>query len=497
MLRLLQDGTGGPMSGGVEGVEPSVRRRRHRQARLALLLLCASTATACGARWTDEQRAALEAGPAVQLDRTADATAAGPSRSAARTVGAEGTPVPTGVDTGAAAPVADGAAPTAVAGDTDAAAEPAALACSAPSDAPGVTDDAIEVLSISALSGPVPGLGASAAAATRSHIAYRNATGGVCGRQIVQREADDGTDAGRYRRIVQEHADRVLGIAGGFTVGDYGAADVLRSTGMPVVNVISSDELLAVPTIFDVNPPYDDPAAVNAKYRFLHEQGARRVAFVYIAVDQSRQLVARERAQLELAGLEVVLVRELPLSTLSYDSAAQAVANSGADYMIFISSVDGNSSMARSMHGVDHDVVYPEYYSFAYGSGFVEGAGAEAAEGAVTWLRTRPLSDAGTNPEVAAFTEWMDRTAPGSVQDQYAADAWVGTRAFFDALERIPGPITREAFVGALRSTDLYDARGMMGGIHLGRNLTRGCLIGLRYTAGDWQRITPGQDFLC
>lgn len=466
----------------------------------ALLVALLATSAACGARWTDEQHAQVGSGGRPVLEAS---TVAGGVGTAGRATAPAGGPTGPSVRSGGAAVVVpdDEVAPPAEvpgAGGASAGGEQgaAALPCAAPSDAPGVAASEITVLAVSAMSGPVPGLGATAAAATRSHVAYRNATGGVCGRQIVLREADDGTDTARYRSIVQEEAPKVFGIAGGFTVGDAGAADVLSDTGIPVLNTLSSDDLLRLLTVFDINPPYDDPAAVNAKYRFLHAQGAREVAFVYIAVDQSRQLVARERAQLEAAGLEVVLVHELPLSTLSYDSAARRVADSGADYMIFISSVDGNAAMARSMSGIDHGVTYPEYYSFAYPD-LVENAGAEAAEGAVTWLRTRPNFDADINPETAAFVEWMERIAPGIVPDQYAADSWTATKAFFDALERVPGPLSREAFVAALRATERFDAGGMMGGIRLGRNLTNGCLVGLQVVSGTWRRVTPGTDFLC
>src|SRR5690606_15849532 len=73
------------------------------------------------------------------------------------------------------------------------------LACAAPSSAPGITDDEIAIGTINSLSGPVPGLGASHLAATQAYAAYRNATGGVCGRKVRVVAADDGADGARYR----------------------------------------------------------------------------------------------------------------------------------------------------------------------------------------------------------------------------------------------------------------------------------------------------------
>ena len=103
------------------------------------------------------------------------------------------------------------------------------LPCAAPSDAPGVTDTEITLGSVSSLSGPVPGLGTAALEAARAYVAYRNATGGVCGRQLALRTADDGTDNGRHRAIVTEFSSRVLGLVGGLGGGDAGSADVVEA----------------------------------------------------------------------------------------------------------------------------------------------------------------------------------------------------------------------------------------------------------------------------
>lgn len=359
-----------------------------------------------------------------------------------------------------------------------------------------MTDDAIAVGSISSLSGPVPGLGASSAAAVRAYVAYRNATGGVCGRELALREADDGTDNGRYRAVVGDLGPRVLGLAGGFALGDVGGAEVIGAQQLPVVNVPSGDAVQQLPTAFDVNPPYPDPDAVIGKYRYLRDHGASKVAMAYLAVDQSRAEARLQRRLMEAAGLRVVDVQELPVSTLSYDSAARSVANSGADYFFFIGDVNSNGSMARAMADTGYELRFAEYFTFVYGTKFVELAGS-AAEGVVSWLRTLPNEDAGSNAEMAAFVEWMDRIAPGEAKDVFAADSWASAKAFVDALVALPGPITRDALVAQLRSVDTFDAGGMLGPIRLGAEQTNGCFVAVQVRSGRWERLTPDRGFLC
>jgi ABC-type branched-subunit amino acid transport system substrate-binding protein len=359
-----------------------------------------------------------------------------------------------------------------------------------------VTDSKIQVGSISALTGPVPGLAASSAGAVRAYVAYRNSTGGVCGRQIVLRAADDGTDNARYRSIVTELGPQVFGIVGGFTVGDVGGTHVVAAQRLPVVNGPSTDSVADLPTVFDIFPRYENPNAVIGKYRWLRENGATKVAIAYIAVDASRREAQLQRGLMEVAGIQVVSVQELPLSTLSYDSTARAVANSGADYLWFIADVNGEAAMARAMAGTGYKLRFAEYYNFPYGTNFTDLAG-EAAEGTVAFLRSLPNEEAASNPEMAAFVRWMDQVAPGEDLDPFAVDSWVSAKAFFDTLESLPGRITRDSFLAQLAATETFDAGGMFGPIRLGAELTNACVIGMRYEAGAWRRFVPDAGFLC
>ncbi|MEX2293872.1 MAG: ABC transporter substrate-binding protein [Acidimicrobiales bacterium] len=359
-----------------------------------------------------------------------------------------------------------------------------------------MTNDQIRVVAISSLSGPVPGLSASAAAATRAYVAFRNATGGVCGRAIVLQEADDGTDNGRYRSLVVSLEPKVFGIAGGFSIGDVGGIDVIKQTKIPIVTAPSASAVSALPTVYDVNPDYANLNAVIGKYRYLYDEGARKVAVVYLAADQSRAEANNQMSLMKAARLEIVQVQELPIATLSYDSAARSVANSGADYLLFIGETNGNASMARSMADTGYKLKFAEYFSFAYGTSFLQNAGT-AAEGTSAWLRTLPNEEAATNEEMARFVTWMGRAAPGEAVDPFAADAWIGTKAFFDALEALPGPITRESFVAQLGATKTYDAGGMAGPIRFGAKLSNACVIGMRVESGKWTRMAPAQGFLC
>jgi len=457
---------------------------------VGLLLVAVLLASGCGARWSDDQEAAIAAryqGGGGATDG-AEATGADPSAAVA-----DATTDTTTAGGGTAAATESQAGSG---GGGGGAAAAGAKPCAAPSKAPGVSDKEIAVGSVSSLSGPVPGIGASAAAGARAYVAYLNANGGVCGRKIVLREADDGTDNGRYRAVVGELGPKVLGLTGGFGAGDVGGVDVLKQQNLPVVGLPSGQAVADLPNVFDINPKFKDENAVIGKYRYLKENGANTVAVAYLAIEQSRAEAVTQQNLMKAAGIKVVLVKELPIQTLSFDSTARAVANSKADYLFFIGDTNSNASMARAMYDTGYKLKFSEIFTLIYGTSFIERAGG-AAEGTVTWLRSLPNEEAGGNPALGVFNEWMGRVAPSSPRDPFAVDSWAASKAFFDSLAALPGPITREALIAQLAKVGTYDAGGLYGPIQLGPEVTNGCHVAMKVVSGKWKRLAPAKGFLC
>jgi ABC-type branched-subunit amino acid transport system substrate-binding protein len=453
------------------------------------MALLAAATSACGARWSDDQQAEVagryQGGPSTGTNAGGDAT-----ESVAGDGGSTGTTTP-GAQT-AVGPSGGGGGGGPQAGSGPGGPQP----CAAKSTEKGVTDDQITVGEISSLSGPVAGLGASAAAAVRAYVAFRNATGGVCGRQIVLKEADDGTDSARYRSVLRQLNPTVLGIAGGFPIGDIGAEELINELKIPIVNS-PTGRTGELRWVFDINPDFPRPDMVIGKYKYLYDHGARKVSQTYTGIAQSRIEANIQRGLMEAAGLEVVHVNELSLSTLSYDAAARAAANSGADYLWFVAETSGQAAMAKSVKDTGYQWKFKEFSYTTYGTKFIELAGS-AAEGAISWLRSLPTEEASSNKAMATYVEWMDRVAPGTPKDLFSIDSFVSAKAFFEALEGLPGPITREAIVQKLESTQTYDASGMFAPITLGKDLSQGCFLAMIVKDGRWQRLVPAdRGFLC
>jgi ABC-type branched-subunit amino acid transport system substrate-binding protein len=460
-----------------------------RPGKLFPVLVILAVVAGCGARWSAEEAAQIHARGTRTTVADAEATSTDVATDQVATDG--GTTGDVGAPTAGRATTGE---PTATGGTTGGTAAKGPLPCSAPSTAPGVSPTELTIGSINTLSGPVPGLGATHLAATQAYVAYRNATGGVCGRKIKLVTGDDGSETPRNRNLVSEMSERGLAMIAGVAAGGDGGLDIIESKQFPVVGTAITPELRASPTYFGVKP--DVPAgATIAKYRYLREQGVKTAAVVYIAAASSPEEAHNNERLMEAAGIQVVLDLPMPLSTLSYDSPARAVANSKADYLFFLHDQGGSASMARSLAGTGHQLKFAEYI-VAYGSKFIELSGS-AAEGSVNFIDTLPVEDGGTVPEQKALIDWMRRTAPTTGIDPFAALGWSGAKALFDTIEKVPGPLSREALLAQLRAVGSYDAGGLLGTIDFSAHRGRGCGVWMVVRGGKWQRLAPAQGFLC
>jgi ABC-type branched-subunit amino acid transport system substrate-binding protein len=481
------------MAAGEASAPRPIGRAGRRPIRTAILVVTLLLTGACGARWSDEERATVHSrghdSGSDDEDANDDDDEEGDLGIIIGTDGSatDGTGGTTG-GTGGTGGTTGGTASASAGG----AAGP--LPCSAPSEAPGVSAESITVGNISTISGPVPGLGEPSVAGVRAYLAYRNATGGVCGRKLELRSADDGLENARYRAAATDFAKSALGLVGGFAGGDGGAIDVLTGNKMPAVMNAFNDSAQSAPTVFDINPPFQTRNAVTGKYRFLHEQGVRTAAVATIAQASSLSELNQQVERMEAVGIRVVNRQELPLSTLSYDAPARAVANSKADYFLFLGAGNLNTSMARSLADTGYKLKFSEFLT-AYGTNFIDVVG-PGAEGVTSWTRSLPVEET-SHPQVKLFLEWMRRVAPGIPPDTFAADSWASAKAFFESVERLSGPITRDGLLAQLTSLTSYDAEGFYGSIDLGGRDAKGCSVAMRVEGGKWTRLTPASGFLC
>jgi ABC-type branched-subunit amino acid transport system substrate-binding protein len=99
-----------------------------------------------------------------------------------------------------------------------------------------------------------------------------------------------------------------------------------------------------------------------------------------------------------------------------------------------------------------------------------------------------------TDPHWAQFADAMTKYAPGHAPDIYAAWGWLAGQVTYAGLEKIKGPITRDAFVGQLEKLRDFDT--IAGKINYSAQQHEGscCQLLWQAKAGKWQ-IVPDSMF--
>jgi hypothetical protein len=204
---------------------------------LALVIV----ATACGARVTDDQRAAAVGTAGGSQSGSGSGSSSEGATSATEPGNAGGSGSPTGNDTagtGSGAATATTLPSGGNGGATDV----------------GVTADTINLGLVTTLSGPVPGLFQGATVGAQAFAAYINSQGGVFGRKLKVTVRDDQFDTGQNRALTHELVGSVLGFFGSFSLYDDADIAELQSAGVPDVGYGLTDGRRSSPINFSPQP---------------------------------------------------------------------------------------------------------------------------------------------------------------------------------------------------------------------------------------------------
>lgn len=470
-----------------------LRRRTTATVTLVAALLLA----ACGARLSDEQLAATQSGGNGAIGVAgggAGTPAAGGAVTTAVTAAAGGQPAPgvtgAGTDGATADPAAAGAGATA--------GQAAGCVPEGASDV-GVTPDAITLGQVGTISGPIPGLSQTAVDGVRAYVAYRNANGGVCGRELQLLSGDDRLDTGQNRAEHARMADQVFGFVGGWSVVDDGGASVLAGTNIPDVGIAITDTRAALANNFSSNP-IDLQGGSGAIAVLEHMVSTYQPSSA--AVVWGAQATARARAQgyvrdLEALGVTVSVQREVQVTETNYVPVAQEIENQGAELVITALELTGISRLAQAFQQVGYLPEVPFYGAQTYGDRFLELAG-DAAEGTILGITHPIIEEAGSGGPLDAFVEWTERVNPGAQVDFFTFQGWVAADMFADAIEAAGPAPTRDAVLQVLSTYTRFDADGLVAPFDPAGKRNSDCFLVVTVRDGQWARVHPqGGGFAC
>lgn len=455
------------------------------------VIVIGAVLSGCGARLTDAQVVAAQGtpiGPAAPSQGSGPVTTTAGARGAAPVGGQPGSG-----DAGVTASPAGGA--DVVVDD----AAPAGTGACAPAatDAVGVTDSTITLGEVATLSGPIPGLGQTGVNGVKAYIAYRNSTGGVCGRTLELDVADDRLDAGQNRAETARLANEAFALVGGWSAVDDGGANALEGTDVPDVGLAISDRRFLLPNNFSSNPITQGESGALPIITHMRDTYQPRSAAVVWAASSAPRLRAEGYIRdIERLGIPVVVQREVAIAETNYVPVAQEIENQQVDLVITAMEITGISRMAQALQQVDYLPRVPFYGAQTYGPAFLELAGS-AAEGTIIGITHAMVEDAPANPAVQTFVEWYRRVNPGAPIDYFSFQGWVAADMLADAIAAAGPAPTRQAVLDALRAQPTFDADGLAAPFDAANKRNTQCFAIVTVSGGQWRRVFPDSGFAC
>jgi ABC-type branched-subunit amino acid transport system substrate-binding protein len=481
-----------------EGTRRSLRRPPARW--LALLVVLASVAAACGSRLPtkvlseiDAQRTGAARGAA-----SGSGTTGGAAPSSTGGEAAAGDTGGVAASTGGSSATGGEATPAPGAGSATGGAAPAKVDCSGVgATAPGVTATEIKVGAIVTASGPLPGATEGSFRGAQAYLAKVNAAGGVCGRHITLLKGDDGLDPQRARSEFLRLSPQVLAMVGGYSVADSGFSDLVKSTNIPYLGVLV-DPSGRGPNVVPHVPSNVAETAPYVYYKSAYPD-VKKVAFLYADVGGVRANTPAVREALKRVGYQLVEDSGLSAVTPDYTPDVIAMRNAGAQMVyLFAFEVNMHVRFARNMRQQNFEPPL-KVAQIGYNSDLTQLLG-PIADGWTTPLTYLPILDAdepAKSPAVAEFLQWNQRVAPGAQVDLFPVSGWDAASLFVRALQQVGGNVTRDRLLAALRAMHTDDGDGLIAPIDPVTGIGNHCFIVVRVKEGRWVREHPATGFDC
>ncbi|TFV88821.1 ABC transporter substrate-binding protein [Blastococcus sp. CT_GayMR16] len=330
-------------------------------------------------------------------------------------------------------------------------------------DAPGVTDDAITLASVSPLSGPSATTFAGFVEAAEARFALQNADGGVNGREITVEKNDDLGDGAAQvtaarNAVQQQQAFAIISASRVDTMFDFLATQSVPVVGYPGQPAYVEDE-----NVFGFagsgNIGYFAEAYVNK----MVDLGATNLAVLAHNSPGSLNSANGMIQAAEANDLEVG-VKSLDVPLGSFDATALAIQmkEAGADAIYAPTLTDSSVSVLRAaqQQGVDLKAVF---VSSVYDPRVADQI-SEFIQGAITTtLAVVPNQLADENEAVQTYIDTMKEYAPDTDPSAgFAEVGYISADLFIKGVEEAGDCLTRESFIEGLRGVTEYDGGGLL-----------------------------------
>ena len=464
------------------------------------------TLAACGSRLSPEEVRAAGGGTVGGLDQGAaagvpggdtgtlpDGSAAGAGGSGGTTAGggtgstggdATGTTGGSGASTGTGANAATGKAPKG--------------SCAGFKNQTGVTDDTITIANGSDVSGPVPGLFASAQEATKAYVAYFNATSDICGRKLKLLSLDTRTDAGADQQAYAKACESAFAAVGSMSAFDSGGAGTAADCGLPDLRSASvTVERTQCATCFGAQSTNSSQFenAVPDYFVKNYKPASQKAAYLWINAGAGPLNAQNQAKAMEKRGMDFIYQQSIDVSEFNYAPYVQQMKSKGVRYVQFLGTYQQAVRLAQAMQqqGFKPDafVLDPTGYDPRY----VE-SGGDAVEGTKIFINMSMFEEMRSNKEMQLYNAWLQQVKPGATPTFFGVFSWSAARLFVERSIALGGKLSRANLVNELKGVKNWTSNGIHSRQQVGAKRVGDCWRFITLKGGRWVPEGPTK-YMC
>ena len=363
-----------------------------------------------------------------------------------------------------------GGTPTAAATGT-----PAATVTGSPTtagEAPGITDTEIILGADVILAGVVAAVYTTIPQSTEAYFKYINDTqGGVCGRKIVYKLADNQDDPAKgmeaVRKLVQQ--DNVFAIVGALSDWSHPATwDYLNDEGVPDILCSAGTHMFGAdpeghPWTVQMIPSYRVEATFFGQYISENLPG-KKVAILYPNNQQGLDHLEGVKDGLDPEKNEVVSEQSFDITAISIASQVTNMKNAGAEV---VTTITDPGHTAQALKQADRLGWHPQWFLSYINSDemMFQFVPAKLMDGAITF-QTLKLATWTDDPAVAEHYRIM-REYGGPTPSNFTVYAQALAEVTVEALSRSCDNLTREGLMDAVESIQDFHSDLFLDGVNI------------------------------
>jgi branched-chain amino acid transport system substrate-binding protein len=365
------------------------------------------------------------------------------------------------------------------------------IPASAFSDHTGVTTSTVTIGNVTT---QVAGLFTGAVVGTRAYAAYVNAQGGVNGRTIQVRSADDQFTGALNKQETESVVQQDFASVGGLSLEDSFSEPIIAADpGFPDVTASLDPATQKLPNNFSPVPAAQGwPTGPLLYFKQRYPAQVRHTATIIADLPSTELAWGNEKRTMAHLGYDVLYDPALPPTQTDFTEQVVAMKNAGVQ-ILFLEQEPQNyaSAIFRDLDEQDfHPVVVlgaPSYnrqlVANAGGADAVDGAYLEQA--ASLYLG----EDAGAIPTITTFNTWVQKVSPGFTPDFFTLAGWLCAELFVDALRHAGSDPSRGSLLQALRHITAFDSGGLVPVTDPAGKVPVTCYLLGRVSDGAFQRL--------